>query len=73
MSGFLSVSLAADIAVTLHFPGNLDVMMKGVSIGRATSFFAVLSSRNQHNVAAAIMVTITAKTFFMEYPFGLKY
>ena len=62
-----------DIAVTLHFLGKLDVMMKGVPIGRAASFFSALNLRDQHNVATAIMIAATAKIFFMKYPFGLKH
>jgi hypothetical protein len=71
MSGFWSTSTVVDITVTLHFPGKLEVMMKLVSIGKVASFFSALNSRNQHNVATAIMVTTAAKIFFMEYPFGL--
>lgn len=59
------------MALTLHMPGTLDLIMKGALAGRTFSGSVVLSVMNQLNAIIAIMVNLMI--FFMEFPFGIKH
>lgn len=59
------------MALTLHMPGTLDLIMKGALAGRTFSGSVVLSVMNQLNAIIATMVNLMI--FFMEFPFGIKH
>ena len=68
---FCLVSVEVVMALTLHMPGTLDLIIKGVLAGGIFSDSVVLCVTSQLNVIIAIMVNMMI--FFIGFPFGIKH
>lgn len=68
---FILVSTAGVIALTLHVPGRLDLMIKGALAGRIFSGKVVLRVTKQ--IDTIIAVIVNGMILFIMIPFGIKH